>query len=119
MQRRIPHRPRVLAVVAVTLAFAGGPLRPGRPRGGAPVRVDPRRVGVATLSEVSGGRRCAPRGGQGTTQTMQAVRPPLASPSPAPTEPEPLPSRFNFWWLIGAATVIAAGLALILIYGPR
>jgi pSer/pThr/pTyr-binding forkhead associated (FHA) protein len=62
-----------------------------------------------------------PRVGQGTTQTMQAVRAPLSSPaaSPAPVEPEAAPSRFNFWWLISAAAAIAVGLVLILVYAPR
>jgi pSer/pThr/pTyr-binding forkhead associated (FHA) protein len=62
----------------------------------------------------------APRVGQGTTQTMQAVRAPLASnPAPQPPEPEAARSRFNFWWLIGAAAAIAVGLVLILVYAPR
>ena len=61
-----PRRPRsrVLAVVAVTLAFAGVTLLPGRPQAGAPERLDPRRVAVATLSNETGERRFAPLGDQ-------------------------------------------------------
>lgn len=62
----------------------------------------------------------APRAGMGTTQTMQAVRAPVADPvsqlEPMPTARE---SRFNYWWLLGAAAVIAAVLVGILLYAPR
>ena len=64
----------------------------------------------------------APRVGQGTTQTMQAVRAPLTPATPASassTQEDAAPAKFNFWWLIGAAALIAAGLALIFLYGPR
>jgi pSer/pThr/pTyr-binding forkhead associated (FHA) protein len=62
----------------------------------------------------------APRAGMGTTQTMQAVRAPLAEPTPAAPAPTPVrESRFNYWWLLGAAAVIAAVLVGILIYAPR
>lgn len=64
----------------------------------------------------------APRVGQGTTQTMQAVRAPLTpatSASASSTQEDAAPAKFNFWWLIGAAALIAAGLALIFLYGPR
>lgn len=58
---------------------------------------------------------------QGTTQTMQAVRVPVAAAAPAPVAatPEAPAGRFNFWWLIGAAALIATGIALILNYAPR
>jgi pSer/pThr/pTyr-binding forkhead associated (FHA) protein len=63
----------------------------------------------------------APRSGMGTTQTLQAVQAPLASPASQPAREAPAAgeSRFNYWWLLGAAAVIAAGLIGILVYGPR
>ena len=63
----------------------------------------------------------SPRAGMGTTQTMQAVKVPLAHGSP-PAHVMPsaaTPSRFNYWWLLGAAAVIAAILVAILVYAPR
>lgn len=69
------------------------------------------------------GFAATPRAGMGTTQTMQAVKAALPEPS-APTPQTPVDSgkgesRFNYWWLLGAAAVIAAGLIGILIYAPR
>jgi pSer/pThr/pTyr-binding forkhead associated (FHA) protein len=57
------------------------------------------------------------------TQTMKAVRVPVArDPTPAP-EPgaSPGPSRDPgaLWWLIAAATVLAAALTALLVYAPR
>jgi pSer/pThr/pTyr-binding forkhead associated (FHA) protein len=58
-----------------------------------------------------------PRAGMGTTQTMQAVKAPLAESGPVAAKASE--SRFNYWWLLGAAAVIAAILVGILIYAPR
>jgi pSer/pThr/pTyr-binding forkhead associated (FHA) protein len=65
-----------------------------------------------------------PRAGIGTTQTLQAVKAPLAEATPqrapAPPASGTAPSgRFNYWWLLGAAAVIAIVLVGILIYAPR
>ena len=63
-----------------------------------------------------------PRAGMGTTQTMQAVKVPLATGSPTVTATSATastPGRFNYWWLLGAAAVIAAILVAILVYAPR
>lgn len=63
----------------------------------------------------------APRAGLGTTQTMQAVQAPLAADTPAGQTPGVMAveSKFNYWWLLAAAAVIAAVLAGILLYAPR
>ncbi len=61
----------------------------------------------------------APRAGLGTTQTMQAVKAPLAEPQPAASTRTGGESKFNYWWLLGAAVVIAGILAGILIYAPK
>jgi pSer/pThr/pTyr-binding forkhead associated (FHA) protein len=64
-----------------------------------------------------------PGGAVGNTQTMQAVTAPLADAGPrqaAPATAEATAgSRFNYWWLLGAAVVIGLALAAILVYGPR
>jgi len=61
----------------------------------------------------------SPRAGQGTTQTMQAVRAHVPEPAPIAAPVAASESRFNYWWLLGAAAVIAAVLVGILIYAPR
>jgi pSer/pThr/pTyr-binding forkhead associated (FHA) protein len=62
----------------------------------------------------------APRAGLGTTQTMQAVQVPVAADTPTGQTPAvPAQSKFNYWWLLAAAAVIAAVLAGILLYAPR
>jgi len=57
------------------------------------------------------------------TQTMKAVRVPVANdPAPAaPEAPPPAPRRDPgaLWWLIAAATVLAAALTALLVYSPR
>jgi pSer/pThr/pTyr-binding forkhead associated (FHA) protein len=58
------------------------------------------------------------------TQTMKAVRVPIANdPAPAaPSPEEPKPGRRDpgaLWWLIAAATVLAAALTALLVYSPR
>lgn len=59
------------------------------------------------------------------TQTMKAVRVPVAAdPAPAP-QPAPAPrgpaprDPGSLWWLIAAATVLAAALTALLVYAPR
>jgi pSer/pThr/pTyr-binding forkhead associated (FHA) protein len=63
----------------------------------------------------------APRSGMGTTQTMQAVQAPIhdaaSVPSQAPARSGE--SRFNYWWLLGAAVAIAVVFVGILLYAPR
>lgn len=61
----------------------------------------------------------APRAGMGTTQTMQAVQAPLAEPVAAPAPATQVESRFNYWWLLGAAAIIAAVFVGIMLYAPR
>ena len=61
----------------------------------------------------------APRAGMGTTQTMQAVQAPLAEPASAPAPATQTESRFNYWWLLGAAAIIAAVFVGIMLYAPR
>lgn len=58
------------------------------------------------------------------TQTINAVRvpvagdpPPAASRDPGPTPPARDPAAL--WWLIAAATVLAAALTALLVYAPR
>lgn len=56
------------------------------------------------------------------TQTIKAVKVPVASdPTPsrpdAPSGPERDPA--SLWWLIAAATVLAAALTALLVYAPR
>ena len=57
------------------------------------------------------------------TQTMQAVRVPVArDPSPAmqPAAPvQPARDPGALWWLIAAAAVLAAALTALLVYAPR
>ncbi|HEU0153593.1 MAG TPA: FHA domain-containing protein [Arenimonas sp.] len=57
------------------------------------------------------------------TQTMKAVRVPVArDPAPAavPVAPElPRKDPGALWWLIAAATVLAAALTALLVYAPR
>jgi hypothetical protein len=59
------------------------------------------------------------------TQTMKAVRVPVAAdPAPAlPSAPEsrrpPARDPGALWWLIAAATVLAAAITALLIYAPR
>lgn len=57
------------------------------------------------------------------TQTMKAVRVPVANdPVPLSQAPEYAPSRRDpgaLWWLIAAATVLAAALTALLVYAPR
>lgn len=61
----------------------------------------------------------APRVGMGTTQTMQAVQAPLSeAPGPA-AAPATGESRFNYWWLLGAAAIIAGVFIGIMFYAPR
>jgi pSer/pThr/pTyr-binding forkhead associated (FHA) protein len=61
----------------------------------------------------------APRVGMGTTQTMQAVQAPLSeAPGPA-ASPVGGESRFNYWWLLGAAAIIAGVFIGIMFYAPR
>jgi len=57
------------------------------------------------------------------TQTMKAVRVPVAD-DPVPSQPGPLPSPGKrdpvaLWWLIAAATVLAAAMTALLVYAPR
>ena len=57
------------------------------------------------------------------TQTMKAVRVPVArdpvpAPEPAAIEP-PRKDPGALWWLIAAATVLAAALTALLVYAPR
>jgi pSer/pThr/pTyr-binding forkhead associated (FHA) protein len=60
----------------------------------------------------------APRHGMGTTQTMQAVQAPI-NQAPASTPAPAGESRFNYWWLLGAAAVIAGVFIGIMFYAPR
>lgn len=57
------------------------------------------------------------------TQTMKAVRVPVArDPVPAPEPAAVEPARKDpgaLWWLIAAATVLAAALTALLVYAPR
>lgn len=57
------------------------------------------------------------------TQTMKAVRVPVAEdPPPAPQPAGAKPARRDpgaLWWLIAAATVLAAALTALLVYAPR
>ncbi|HQZ31251.1 MAG TPA: FHA domain-containing protein [Arenimonas sp.] len=57
------------------------------------------------------------------TQTMKAVRVPVANdPAPALAEPSPAPAKRDpvaLWWLIAAATVLAAAMTALLVYAPR
>lgn len=57
------------------------------------------------------------------TQTMKAVRVPVANdPAPAVTEAAPSPAKRDpvaLWWLIAAATVLAAAMTALLVYAPR
>lgn len=57
------------------------------------------------------------------TQTMKAVRVPVAvDPAPAVEETAVAPVRKDpgsLWWLIAAATVLAAALTALLVYAPR
>jgi len=57
------------------------------------------------------------------TQTMKAVRVPVAKdPAPAAPESQPTAPRRDpgaLWWLIAAATVLAAALTALLVYAPR
>lgn len=60
------------------------------------------------------------------TQTMKAVRVPVAAdPAPMPSPPAPAPrgpaprDPGALWWLIAAATVLAAALTALLVYAPR
>ena len=57
------------------------------------------------------------------TQTMNAVRVPVANdPEPASTDAGPLPAKRDpvaLWWLIAAATVLAAAMTALLVYAPR
>lgn len=57
------------------------------------------------------------------TQTMKAVRVPVAN-DPAPAQPQLSPSATKrdpvaLWWLIAAATVLAAAMTALLVYAPR
>ena len=61
----------------------------------------------------------APRVGMGTTQTMQAVQAPLNEAVPAAQPAAPTETKFNYWWLLGAAAVIAAVFVGIMLYAPR
>lgn len=61
----------------------------------------------------------APRAGLGTTQTLQAVQAPLNDAAPAPRTVAPSEGKFNYWWLLGAAAVIAAVFVGIMLYAPR
>lgn len=62
----------------------------------------------------------APRAGMGTTQTMQAIQVEVPQPATAPAaKPAAGESRFNYWWLLGAAAAIALVFVGILVYGPR
>jgi len=57
------------------------------------------------------------------TQTMKAVRVPVANdPAPGPepaAAPVPRKDPGALWWLIAAATVLAAALTALLVYAPR
>ena len=58
------------------------------------------------------------------TQTMKAVRVPVAAdPTPGalpdPSAPPPARDPAALWWLIAAATVLAAALTALLVYAPR
>ena len=57
------------------------------------------------------------------TQTMKAVRVPVAN-DPSPAQPQSAPSATKrdpvaLWWLIAAATVLAAAMTALLVYAPR
>lgn len=57
------------------------------------------------------------------TQTMKAVRVPVANdPAPAQAEAAPPTAKRDpvaLWWLIAAATVLAAAMTALLVYAPR
>ncbi|HEX5693774.1 MAG TPA: FHA domain-containing protein [Arenimonas sp.] len=56
------------------------------------------------------------------TQTMRAVDVPVADDPPALAAPEPGQPRArdpgSLWWLIAAATILAAALTMLLVYAP-
>ena len=56
------------------------------------------------------------------TQTMRAVDVPVAEDPPPPGPPEPSAPRQrdpnSLWWLIAAATILAASLTMLLVYAP-
>ena len=58
------------------------------------------------------------------TQTLKAVNVPVArdpAPEPMPQAPSPVPAGRDpgaLWWLIAAATVLAAALTALLVYAP-
>ncbi|KFN44458.1 FHA domain-containing protein [Arenimonas oryziterrae] len=107
----------------------GVPVRDAVLAPGDQIAMDQHRFVLEAPGLPTRGQSVAVRGGPMThTQTIQAVKVPIAADRPSsipPTGPEAEPPPGTqvdpgaLWWLIAAAAVLAAALTALLVYSPR
>jgi pSer/pThr/pTyr-binding forkhead associated (FHA) protein len=106
------------------IAVNGVPVRDAVLAPGDQIAIDQHRFVLEAPGLPARGQKIARGASEAThTQTMKAVKVPLAS-SPAKVDADPGPRRPSvdpgaLWWLIAAAAVLAAAMTALLVYAPQ
>lgn len=119
------HGDRVVlrALGGDTSQVNGHPVRDAVLAPGDQVAIDQHRFALEAPGLPARGQSGGRLASSPNTQTLGAVRVPLAQdPAPAPYLPASPPAVRDpgaLWWLIAAATVLAAAMTALLVYAPR